>query len=87
MGNGCEVSGKSLSASPESHLKWIRVMSSAVVLLLVAGVMLGTGSRRSGICVGDDSERPGAVRIGHEARETNGLASTNGWSAGPNGRL
>lgn len=46
MGNGCEVSGKSLSASAESRLKWIRVMSSAVVLLLVAGVMLGSGSRR-----------------------------------------
>jgi uncharacterized repeat protein (TIGR01451 family) len=46
MGNGCEVSGKSLSASPESRLKWIRVASSAAVLLLVAGVMLGSGSRR-----------------------------------------
>ena len=46
MGNGCEVSGKSLSASAESRLKWIRVMGAAVVLLLVAGVMLGSGSRR-----------------------------------------
>ncbi|MGA9507478.1 MAG: SBBP repeat-containing protein [Candidatus Sulfotelmatobacter sp.] len=46
MGNGCEVSGKSLSASGESRLKWIRVMGAAVVLLLVAGLMLGSGSRR-----------------------------------------
>jgi uncharacterized repeat protein (TIGR01451 family) len=46
MGNGCEVSGKSLSSSAESRLKWIRVMGAAVVLLLVAGVMLGSGSRR-----------------------------------------
>ena len=45
MGNGCEVSGKSLSASAESRLKWIRVMGAAVVLLLVAGVMLDSGSR------------------------------------------
>ena len=46
MGNGCEVSGKSLSASAEGRLKWIRVMGAAVVLLLVAGLMLGSGSRR-----------------------------------------
>ena len=46
MGNGCEVSGKSLSASTESRLKWIRVMGAAVVLLLVAGLVLGSGSRR-----------------------------------------
>ncbi|MFZ1929210.1 MAG: SBBP repeat-containing protein [Candidatus Sulfotelmatobacter sp.] len=46
MGNGCEVSGRSLSASAESRLKWIRVMGAALVLLLVAGVMLGSGSRR-----------------------------------------
>ncbi len=46
MGNGCEVSGKSLSASAEGRLKWIRVMGAAVGLLLVAGVMLGSGSRR-----------------------------------------
>ncbi len=46
MGNGCEVSGKGLSASTESRLKWIRIMGAAVVLLLVAGAMLGLGSRR-----------------------------------------
>ncbi|HZW80010.1 MAG TPA: SBBP repeat-containing protein [Candidatus Deferrimicrobiaceae bacterium] len=46
MGNGCEVSGKSLSASAESRLKSIRVMGAAVVLVLVACVMLGSGSRR-----------------------------------------
>ncbi|MGB0010979.1 MAG: SBBP repeat-containing protein [Candidatus Sulfotelmatobacter sp.] len=46
MGNGCEESGKSLSASTESRLKWIRVMGAAVVLLLVAGLVLGSGSRR-----------------------------------------
>jgi uncharacterized repeat protein (TIGR01451 family) len=46
MGNGCEVSGKGLSASTESRLKWIRIIGAAVVLLLVAGAMLGSGSRR-----------------------------------------
>ena len=46
MGNGRALSGKSLSASAEGRSKWIRVMGAAVVLLLVAGLVLGSGSRR-----------------------------------------
>ena len=42
---------------------------------------VGTGSRNAGICVGDDAERPGAVRDADEARETGSVGSTNGWSA------
>ena len=46
MGNGCEVSGKSLSPRAEGRLKCIRVMGAAVILLLVAGLTLGSGPRR-----------------------------------------
>jgi uncharacterized repeat protein (TIGR01451 family) len=51
MGNGCEVPGKSSSGkgllpSAGCRLKRIRVMVAALMLLLVAGVMLGSGSRR-----------------------------------------
>ena len=51
MGNGCEVpgkssSGKDLLTSGGCRLKWIRVVVAAVVLLLVAGGMLGSGTWR-----------------------------------------
>jgi uncharacterized repeat protein (TIGR01451 family) len=51
MGNGCEVAGKSSSgkgllASGGCRLKWIRVVGAAVVLLLVAGGMLASGTWR-----------------------------------------
>jgi hypothetical protein len=53
MGNGRGFSGRGLSGrrvpgeSAESRLKWLRVMGAALVLVLVAGAMLGSGSRRS----------------------------------------
>jgi uncharacterized repeat protein (TIGR01451 family) len=52
MGNGRGLSGNALSggrlsgAGLEGRLKWICVVSAAMVLLLVAGVMLNSGSRR-----------------------------------------
>ncbi|MGA2021059.1 MAG: SBBP repeat-containing protein [Candidatus Sulfotelmatobacter sp.] len=52
MGNGRGLSGNGLSggrlsgAGLEGRLKWICVVSAAMVLLLVAGVMLNSGSRR-----------------------------------------
>jgi hypothetical protein len=53
MGNGRGFSGRGLSEkrvsgeSAKSRLKWLRVTGAAVVLVLVAGAMLGSGSRRS----------------------------------------
>ncbi len=52
MGNGRGLSRSGLSGSGlpgarlEGRLKWICVVSAAIVLLLIAGVMLNSGSRR-----------------------------------------
>jgi uncharacterized repeat protein (TIGR01451 family) len=49
MGNGRGLSGQGLPGRLSGRrLQWTRIMGAVLVLLLVAGAMLGSGSRRSG---------------------------------------